>query len=251
MSINLFKSGEISQLRKKIKEELAIYGLTTNLNGWDDKNLREMYNLYDKYFFNNEISQTIKETGSSIKFQTTSGKKAKIGGWCRTEKLTPQKKTCTFTISFPKHMYISLFTDPNIKSLKNNGVICYDRLDCLQLTFEHELVHLIMQLYGQYKEIKGPGKMIYTSHGKLFQCFTKSYFGHTDFRHSLGLGEASEQLSPKDAFMGMKVSFKFKNDLITGKIIKLNKKSAKIQELHPVNTRLWKTVPYPLLKSEI
>ena len=239
----VYTLAEVKKKRKYIHSQLIEHGLSSSLKEWNATHLQRMYELYDEEFFDKEISEKLRITGSTVKFQTTSGNNAKIGGWCKTQKLTPQRKTCTFTISFPRGLYLKLFTDPSVKTLKSNGVVCYDRLECLQLTFEHEFVHLIMQLYGQYKNIKGKGKMIYTSHGKLFQCFVKAYFGHTDFRHALLAGESSTKLSPSRTKIGMSVKFEATKGgvMITGTVMKINKKTVRVRSVNGFDSFL---VPY-------
>ena len=239
----VFTPEEISEKRKYIHDTMiSQYGVSGNFSHFTPKNLEALWDLYDRVFFGGQISKKLRDEGSTLKFQTTSGGKTKSGGWCQTTK-SPGRKHCHFTISFPVGLYLKLFRSGE-KSLSVNGITCWDRLSCLQMVFEHESIHMIMQLYNYERRIiSGPGKAIYDPHGKLFQCIVQVYFGHTDFRHSLQAGESEDILKLSDIKIGMKVKSVHKGQEIYGRVTKVMKKNIKWVEDRPVKDRVWHSHP--------
>lgn len=61
-----------------------------------------------------------------------------------------------------------------------NGLPCWDRLDCAQLIFEHELVHMLLMVFRRWRG----------SHGKPFQDLALGLFGHTLCTHAIGHGHS-------------------------------------------------------------
>jgi hypothetical protein len=112
-------------------------------------------------------------------------------------------------------------------------LLCKNRLECFQIVFEHELIHFLMMAWGyDAKVTNGAAKAHYCSHGTMFKELVKTYFGHTDVKHRLLFGDASEEhLAPASSRIGMRVKFKdhHKNIKYTGTITKIGKDTAKIK----------------------
>ena len=70
---------KVKKKRKYIHSQLIEHGLSSSLKEWNATHLQRMYELYDEEFFDKEISEKLRISGSTVKFQTTSGKNAKIG----------------------------------------------------------------------------------------------------------------------------------------------------------------------------
>lgn len=238
---DLFSSKEIEENRKYIHDTMVEkYDLQGNFTRIGPKDLERLWNLYDEVFFGGEISRYLKETNSTLKFQTTPGGNTKLGGWCRTRRGTG--KRCTFTISIPAGLYFKLF-NAGEKNLGLNGLLCWDRLTCLQIVLEHEGMHLLMQLY----EYERRGRdVVFSPHGKLFKCMVKTYFGHTRVTHGLLQGEASEVLSKDDFTIGDIVTFTGRGGMVVeGVVIKKNPSRARVKV---GANRLW-NVTYSALKK--
>ena len=121
---------------------------------------------------------------------------------------------------------------------KTSGNIkCDDILECLQLTFEHELIHGIMFCFclnierKTSKDIPGlwTGKTI-KGHNKTFMSILNNLFGHTDYYHGLLKKSKSNcdiKLVKKLAKIGSTVKFEFeKNDEKISKIGVVTKKTS-------------------------
>jgi len=147
---------------------LRLNGNPNNIEVLNDVDFRELFRLYDELFFHGELIKSISPKTLTIKF----GKMKLAAGSC-------QKKSNTYTITLSKPVLTSVFSSPNSNTVETNaGLQVYDQLSCLQLTFEHELIHLLIHL----RKVKEP------SHGAHFKKLAKDIFGHTDFRHTLGRG---------------------------------------------------------------
>ena len=113
------------------------------------------------------------------------------------------------------------------------------------------MMHLLMKLYGYLNRIRrGKGKMIYAPHGKLFQCMVKAYFGHTDTKHTLLLGEARDTvgtLNYRNATIGTKVAFQTtRHGEIIG-TVGFKGRMRKYVKIRELSTNRWWKVPYGIL----
>lgn len=192
-------------------------------------NVRTLFDLYDDLFFDHQIKQYSNQSNSSIDFEVTTSEKATTAGRCR-------RKGCEYILSFPNGLYQQLFTSSTTRGrpLDLAGWTCSDRLECLMIIFEHEVVHLLMMLWGYDGKVKkGAGKKIYASHGTLYQCILKYYFRHTEYTHSLLNNDPSlgPRVRRESARVGMRIKYKSraKNSIIEGTIRKINPTKAKIE----------------------
>ena len=52
-----------------------------------------------------------------------------------------------FEIEISKPIINNIFLEKKIKSLKINGLHCFDRLECYINLFQHEIVHLLIAIF--------------------------------------------------------------------------------------------------------
>jgi len=239
---------EIEKKRKYIYNTLIQkYGIKSNFTVLSSDDLENIGKLYDDVFFDGQIYAFMKKNGYSLTYQVTHGGKTTSAGFCAAIK-TPRKTHCFFRIVIPIGVYFKLFNKGE-KELRTNGLICVNRLNCLQLTFEHELIHLLMTAYDyQGKVTKGPGKQIYSAHGKLFRCMAYAYFGHTEFVHNLFAGEASEILTKEDFEVGRGITVDIKGVTHGGLVTKILTKNIEWVEIYPIAGRKWRSNPGALKK---
>jgi hypothetical protein len=211
------------------------FGDEANFNKLTDADLKHLFELYDTIVFKGQLSKMVDKSGKKLKFNAGSSAERVAGSY-----VCKKDEQC-LTIS--GGLFTNLFKGGE-KGLRVNGLVVCDRLEALQIVFEHELVHLFIHLKGWSRKIRvGEGKMYYSSHGKLFQEIVFRLFGQTEFRHSLGEGEAEETLTAADCVIGLTVSFKDnKGENYVGKITACNPKTAKVQ-----TATIAHNVPYALL----
>ena len=218
---------EIGRSRRAVFDGMLVSGMKPNFTSLSRNDLERLYRLYDDVFFGGQISAKLRSLGenTTLDFDVTSSATAKYGGVCKTQyrPLAPGKKplptdivqnrSCHYTLAFPSVLYAGLFTKGETR-LANAGTTCDSRLLCLMLTFEHELTHLLMGMYGydqKYQNSKVVSKLAskyggfaapktelkYSAHGPLFRCFLTTVFGHTEFKHGLLNGEFDEEAAER------------------------------------------------------
>ena len=167
-----------------------------------------IFQLYDKYFFNARITQLVQTTKSQLSF-LANPKLNKTAGMCNL------RNNCQYQIQIGWETIVNGLSQANLNATVG-GLPCQDRLTCMQLTFEHELVHLII-LMSRIRE---------TSHGPNFQNLLRMYFQHNVSTHDL----FGKNILGKDDFqIGQKVQFTTTSgEFVTGWIAKLNPKTAGI-----------------------
>lgn len=175
-------NSNIIQSRKYIYNSIIprLGGNPNNINLLTAQDFRELFRLYDELFFESKLKTYLNE--QNIIFIKFSDKMTSAAGSCqRKNSKDPrcrQNNINIYTIKLSRPLLNSVFSSPN-QIETNAGLQCYNRLECLQLTFEHELIHLYLRLQD-LEDIR--------SHGKEFQQLATSLFGHTDFRHTIGRG---------------------------------------------------------------
>ena len=180
--------------------------------------LTKLFQYYDKHCFDNKLMEMLQEKNRNIVFSTNLRGKHKAGE----HGYDPAKNQHTIKINTT--LIDSLDWS---KSYICNGIEIKDRLSAIRNIFEHELVHLYINLIGKDRLIKsGPGKNMYTPHGTLFQETVKKLFGHTDFRHMLS-GQAT-QTKPDQLTVGQTIKFSHNKEDIGGQIIRINKKTCTV-----------------------
>lgn len=215
----MFTKEEIDKKRSYIQKCVIKSGVTSDLKG-NEIDLSELKDLYDKYFFANRIQKLLGKTNSTLNFVFSSY--TKTGGSC-------SKKGSDYIIKIPIVLFQNLFQKGE-KNLLVNGILCANKLECLQIVFEHELIHLLMFLYYyDNKPSYGQPTDTFNSHGELFRSMTYMYFCHTDHKHSLFNGEASDKIKKEDIILGLRIKYQSKDgNEYHGNVSKINPKSAKI-----------------------
>lgn len=115
----------------------------------------------------------------------------------------------------------------NLKVSKNRpqntgGIECTSEIECLMITFEHELVHVLMIL-----GFAGPND----NHGPSFQRVLKNIFKHKKIQHNLldDKQYGRKFYQGEDFRHGETVRFHYGNKVLTGEILRLDQDTAAIQ----------------------
>lgn len=224
--------------------------------------LQYMFNLYDKYFFSNTLSSLSQKHGCVYTI-CWDNKCTSNAGLCSRDRECKQMKITLYNRVF----YDSLknMTDKQGTSVINSGLKCHNVLECLQITFEHELVHALINCfclnYGYTNKGAPSNWTSYSSpatgHSKTFLSIVNNNFGHTEYKHELhstseqveAYQEQRDQMKKQEKEkttqarerfqVGEEVSFQHKGEMTTGIIKKKNPTKAVVS----VNGNNW-TVPY-------
>ena len=210
--------------RNKIKAQILAHNFNNcpNFTQLSVKNLHYLYQLYDFEFFNNKLNHHLLLTNGLLLFDI-SDRMTKTAGKCKSIKELHSSgiSTSTYSIKISTAIILDTFVSKN-SPLACNGLLCKDRIDCLMIVFEHELMHFVIRSNINISEPSA----IYSSHGKLFKQLVYAYFNHTGVTHGL-----LDIIVDKGQFkIGDSVKFTLsKQGLITGTIKKLNPKRAVIE----------------------
>jgi hypothetical protein len=177
-----------------------------------------MFTLYDQYFTGGTFSAYTAGSKVNLEFSELM---TSTGGSCGF------RGDCTYLLKISAKILRDITPD----SLKNNtyqvgGLAVLDRLDGLMLVFEHELIHLVIQV----AQISDGG----ASHGTLFKQMVLNIFGQTNIHHGLiarpsGIGRpvvanpVQGQLRAGDT-----VYVNIKGETIMAVVIKVNPKTVDV-----------------------
>ena len=152
----------------------------------NDSDIKKTFEILDNIYFNNNIIDYIKVTNSTLNFSASSRLK-KTAGFCKWEKFINGYGDFdygNFEIQISKPIIDNLFSDKKTKSLKINGVHCFDKLECFINLYQHEITHLLITIFCEDYG-RGMG-----GHTHMFKNIVYNLFGHTDYKHLLLDGDS-------------------------------------------------------------
>ncbi|QKF94834.1 SprT-like protein [Fadolivirus algeromassiliense] len=182
-----------------------------NFKSLTNKDIKQTFNIIDMVYFNGKINKYIKENNINLSFKS-SAKLTKTAGICKF-KYTGER-TCKYSIGISNKILDNLFVKDE-KSLKINGLLCYNRLECYINILEHELTHLLILLFcpEEGQEMGG--------HTETFKKITKNLFGHTEYKHMLLSGDYElVEEKKKEMKLNIEVGDYIISKPINGKIFK-------------------------------
>lgn len=143
-----------------------------SFNGFD---IRELFLLYDRYFFEGKIMRKIKDRGS-IHFVTKGKNKDKCG-------IHIQNNSKYF-------IDISPFKVVDVAKIKN-----FDKIQAMQYLLEHNIVHLLLIINSFAPEQIDPNSGYLYLHGKKFKLLYDSLFS----KQTINLPERSLPINVNDS----------------------------------------------------
>lgn len=208
-----YSNNQVAEKRNEVREEFI--SLSDNINSGiikqiSTKDLRLLFDLYDKIFFADFFKDNLK--GKLILSLST--KMTKAAG----KTMVPRNiaKMNPIDIIYEIRMGVGFFFE--YFALQRDKLVCgivtKDALEAFQLVFEHELVHFIE--YHEYK---------YSSCSKdRFNTIVHNLFKHTDTKHQLPTDR--EIVSTHYGFnISDKVTFEFEGKKLDGIINGINKRA--------------------------
>jgi len=163
--------------RKRIHDSISqqIFGEKGGINftrmSGDD--IEKVFDIYDNLFFAYQIRKKLKERKSILKFVAGKRKKGVAGLCLRKEKST----SIEYIIDVSPYL-IAKIADEKIKMLRKVLEIkTPDRVYSFLFILEHLIIHLLMYLWEYLDKEKTD---VYSSHGTLYRCVLKSYFGYNN-----------------------------------------------------------------------
>jgi len=102
--------------------------------------LRQLFDEYDRCFFESQISTTLRDTPLGFRLSKrmtrTAGRTVRYGG-------PGHSDGSRYEISVSTELLFQCFRGNDHRSVTVAGIACADRLEALQRVMEHELVHLL------------------------------------------------------------------------------------------------------------
>ena len=160
-----------------------------------DKNQKQFFshllNLYDLVFLENKLATYLCQNACSINI-CWNNRCTSTAGLCRLTKKS-SKAHSMITIELSPHVFAEAIHKSQGLTLTNSGIPCSNILMCLMITFEHELIHGLINCFcieygtknhgspGIWKGKTSPT----TAHSVTFMSITNNIFGHTKYTHNL------------------------------------------------------------------
>jgi hypothetical protein len=180
------------------------------------RDLQRMFELYDALFFRDRI----KECLGTIPLRFNISKRlTSSGGTTKRFRDRADPSRVSFEISVSSTLLFQCFSADDHRPIVSSGITCRDRLDTLQRTMEHELVHLIEMLLWNDSSCKQP----------RFHSITLRFFGHTEYRHQM-ITPRERALVKYGIRPGMRVRFRFEDRQHVGIVSRVTKRATVLVE---------------------
>jgi len=176
------------------------------------KDLEFLFRAYDRTFFNGWFENALREVPLSFRLASRMTRAAGK----TTHRITPGGRSI-YEIAIACSMLFEAFAEGD-RDVTVCGIHCNNRLQALQLVFEHEMVHLFELLSFDNSNCSA----------SRFQQITAALFGHSAHTHSLVT--RSERAAQNGIRPGARVTFAFEGQLLTGRVNKVTRRATVLVE---------------------
>ena len=115
----------------------------------------------------------------------------KTAGFCKWKK-RKHSEPLKIRIELAPRVFFTAITASEGQPLLNSGIVCNNILECLLITYEHELIHALISCFCLPLGRNNTGRGTWTgktrpgnNHSKTFMSITNNLFGHTQYTHDL------------------------------------------------------------------
>ncbi len=176
------------------------------------KDLEFLFRAYDRTFFNGWFENAIRDVPLGFRLAT---RLTRAAG--KTTHRVFSDGRSVYEIAIACSMLFEAFAEGD-RDVTVCGIHCNNRLQALQLVFEHEMVHLYELLsFGNSN-----------CSASRFQQITASLFGHRSHTHSLVT--RSERAAQNGIRPGALVTFAFEGQVLTGRVNKVTRRATVLVE---------------------
>jgi hypothetical protein len=153
------------------------------------EDLEHLFKLYDETFFAGAFGRKLRADGHELEMVPTKIL-SRTAGRCAFDP-HKRRRRCVYTIEISTQILRDAFVRPATYPV--GGLLCRSRLECMQLTLEHEMVHLLMYMWQKCNDPLGNRRtrrtvvdgLVVGGHGPTFRRLVLNMFGHTATRHGL------------------------------------------------------------------
>ena len=246
----------IAELRQRVGTEwIRLRQKPANFESLNSQDTQLLFELIDRHFLLGKLSEWLTANNSRLSV-TPNAKLTSTGGRCimQRDPITRSLRTtnCVFQIDLATRVLLDTFKKGEVCH-SSGGVKCCSRLECLQLVLEHELVHLLVNLFCPEMPTKA-GKKIH--HGATFRRLTQTLFGHSEVKHKLLLGDASvmeaQLAKAKELQVGDRIQVRNKNGTLALLTVTKKPGKARVPAWGVLNGRdtIWK-IPLQLVIQKV
>ena len=156
-----------------------------NFTRFSGNDIEKAFDMYDSEVFDKQIRNKLQENGGLLRFFASS-RVLGIAGMCSI--LCESKGFYEYHLNIAPHIisYLVKERSDQIKELINIEMV--DRVYCFQIILEHQLIHLLMMIWGY---LHREPLDIYEVHGRLYRDMLHSYFGY-NLNQKLDLSHVSD-----------------------------------------------------------
>lgn len=145
-----------------------------NFTSLHSRDLEFLFREYDRLFFDGLLHDTVQRSGAPLTFRV-SKRMTRVGGTTtRFRHRRGYGPPVSYEIAVSSTLLFSTFYDVD-RPITVTGVLCRDRLECLQRIFEHELIHLTEMVVWDDSSCSR----------QRFQSLAFQFFTHTEATHQL------------------------------------------------------------------
>ncbi|MFO0927265.1 MAG: hypothetical protein U0736_09525 [Gemmataceae bacterium] len=186
------------------------------------EDLALLFDLYDRDFFAGDLRRMVATTGAPLAFEF-SGRLTRSAGLTkrfapRHRRGAPPPAPSRFEIVLSSTLLFQTFRDVE-RTVRVNGLVCYDRLEAAQRVFEHELMHLLEMLVWAESSCTAD----------RYKGLVWNVFGHTQTRHDL-VTQQERARAKFDVKVGDRVTFDFDGARHTGVVNRITRRATVLVE---------------------
>lgn len=206
-----YTPGQIADKRALVRRAMLAespYVRQGNFIRLGDEDVRLLYRLYDRIFFDGRLQTLVMERCGTPVSLRASGKMTSSGGMTTQRRVRrPGGPTQTrYQIAIASRLLFNSFHNPG-QPVRVSGQPCVDRLDAMMRIMEHELVHLLeMVIFGSS-----------SCSQTRFMTIASRLFGHCHPRHELVTAHEHAQRT-YNVRIGEEVAFKFDGRVLRGTV---------------------------------
>jgi predicted SprT family Zn-dependent metalloprotease len=198
--------------------ETSIYIKSANFESIHPNDLSSLFVLYDHAFFAGFLERWVREDGAGEVVFGLSKRMTRAAGHTVVKRF---REITTKGASERRHYEIAISTfllyqnfEADMRPVTSAGLICENRLQALQRTFEHELIHLAEFLaWGQS-----------SCAASNFHHLASRLFGHEARTHNLVTPRELAATTYK-LLVGDMVRFNFEGTMLTGRVNRITKRA--------------------------
>ena len=173
---------DVATLRERVRRRMVKRLQTAGrleADKWNDGDMEYLLQQYDDVFFDARLFPTLAERKVAVVFRYGINSQ-RVAGTCSGS----GTRSCTYTLAFNRTIMQSILAK---RAYLCNGLSCTSPVACLQLTMEHELVHLLIDVFCP-EAILGThltkrGRPVRYAHGPVFKRIVGHLFAQTETKH--------------------------------------------------------------------